>query len=920
MVSPLPPPSSTSPTPAPFQSPAATFSLTPTPGPTTTPPALTSSPKHADAAPVLELARASPRTPTPPSAPSPPSYAASLASPFIGLPGAPQGSLDEGGRSTPPHPSPAGHAAAAAPAAHAASAAPGMASPERPLSAAGSLPSSTAPSLSRSIHAASTHPEDPADGRVWQVQRSKRQRKKKTVPHLGSRSNGARSSGPGSGSRARVLPPAFKSELRGCCFRCLSPGHFAKLCRDPIRCLFCRRFGHTERHCRRRRSGLQAQAARSSSGSATPPPSQPPPPPPPALAMATRGGAAPLRMFESHSFVVATPPMENMVKALSTTALVGTLEEKRDVSPDAAARALERELGIPWANVVVTKHSPEDFLVRFDYPNHRRIAMEAGSLPCRGTTLSLKPWSPTARGIQRTWRFYCRLAIEGIPQQAWSVDAAQQVVAGKVIVDRLEQQSVERVNTSACFAWGWTWNPDVIPTSNTFSVIDRLDLTGRVVCAEGVPPVPERGGATYPVLIHLDTSKESAGPNGIVPPPVRHPWMLGVEDIRSQQPPRPRGGAHERLLPRRRDEDGDDAGAPRRPHGRRYFNGSLLGCDAPEGSASAPARRVRGQRGTGGGGGGRKRFDNGAAEAALAPADEVGHVGADEGASTGLPLTMHASDTELVIPPPLAELPWQLAPSPVSSQASLHFEVEPVVFGFDANSCWDALTRVDPMLLEATDPQHAPAVPALDACWPMLRTGSDSELHALALSRWSSLGLLGVGRADDVAFFEAVGAFGAAAPLPASVVGLPIIDDVAWQLQRLDLSGVGPLDKLFSVPCPAMLATPPTDVHVPNHGEDASPLPPTTVRRSARIEKLALGSSTAAERAQALLAKQLQFIDKVHDFSPKVRGRYVDRFKSPLGRKAVAKLARIVGIGSHASIALPDEDLQACLGVDGVGA
>ncbi|KAM0929962.1 hypothetical protein ACQ4PT_001247 [Festuca glaucescens] len=218
--------------------------------------------------------------------------------------------------------------------------------------------------------------------------------------------------------------------------------------------------------------------------------------------MATRGGAAPLRMFESHSFVIATPPMENMVKALSTTALVGSLSESREVSPDAAARALERELGIPWANVVVTKHSPEDFLIRFDFPNHRRIAMEAGSLP---------------------------QAL-----QSWSVDAAQQVVAGKVIIDRLEQQNVERVNTSACFAWGWAWNPGVIPTSNTFSVIDSLDLTGQVVCAEGVPPVPERGGATYPVLIHLDTSKESAGANGVVPPPVRHPWTLGAEDIRSQ--------------------------------------------------------------------------------------------------------------------------------------------------------------------------------------------------------------------------------------------------------------------------------------------------------------------------------------------------------------------------------------------------
>jgi hypothetical protein len=149
---------------------------------------------------------------------------------------------------------------------------------------------------------------------------------------------------------------------------------------------------------------------------------------------------------------------------------------------------------------------------------------------------------------------------------------------------------------------------------------------------------------------------------------------------------------------------------------------------------------------------------------------------------------------------------------------------------------------------------------------------------------------------------------------------LPIIDDVAWQLQRLDLGGGGPLDKLFTAPPPAILATPPADVHVPNLGADASTLPSAVARRSARIEKLVLGSSTATERAQALLAKQLQFIDKVHDFSPKVRGRYVDRFKSPLGRKAVAKLAQIVGIGSRASVALPDDDLQACLGVDGAGA
>lgn len=665
--------------------------------------------------------------------------------------------------------------------------------------------------------------------------------------------------------------------------------------------------------------------------------------------MATRGGAAPLRMFESHSFVVATPPMEHMVKALTTTALVGTLSESRDVSPDAAARALERELGIPWAKVVVTKHAPEDFLIRFDVPNHRRIALEAGSLPCRGVTLSLKPWSPTARGIQRTWRFYCRLAIEGLPQQSWTVDAAQQVVTGKVIIDRLGQQSVERVNTSACFAWGWAWNPDVIPTSNTFSIIERIDLSGRVVCAEGVPPVPERGGATYPVLIHLDTSKESAGPNGVVPPPVRYSWALGVEDTRSSQPPRPRGGAHERLQPRRRDDDADDAGAGRRPRGRRSFKGTFLGCNAPEGSVQAPAPRARGQRG----GAGRRRD-----EAAVDSPPVCGSGSASLAPAT-CPADEHVLSTELVVPPPPAE-PWLFLGEPVppshASSGNPVTDLAACQFDFDADRCWSDLTRVDPMLLEdAASRMPAVAAPAVD--WPLLHSGSDCELLELALpppvmlgepvatDGWSwpvpiarsscmvsppplhgllqlTLGHVGVGRADDVAFFEAVGAFGPAAPLPATVMGypMPLVDDVASQLESLELGGGSHfLDGLFSRPEPAVLGTPPL-VAVAAAPAVQPAMPATPARRSARIESLGLGSLTAAERAQALLAKQLEFIDRVQDHSPKVRGRFVDRFRSPLGRKAVTRLARIVGIGSHASIALPDEDLQACLGAEEVGA
>jgi hypothetical protein len=149
---------------------------------------------------------------------------------------------------------------------------------------------------------------------------------------------------------------------------------------------------------------------------------------------------------------------------------------------------------------------------------------------------------------------------------------------------------------------------------------------------------------------------------------------------------------------------------------------------------------------------------------------------------------------------------------------------------------------------------------------------------------------------------------------------LPLVDDVARQLQCLELGGgTSFLDGLFSRPEPAVLGAPHSISAVAAVAVQP-PLSGTPARRSARIESLGLGSLTAAERAQALLAKQLDFIDRVQDHTPKVRGRYVDRFKSPLGRKAVTKLARIVGLGSHASIALPDEDLQACLGAEEVGA
>jgi hypothetical protein len=70
------------------------------------------------------------------------------------------------------------------------------------------------------------------------------------------------------------------------------------------------------------------------------------------------------------------------------------------------------------------------------------------------------------------------------------------------------------------------------------------------------------------------------------------------------------------------------------------------------------------------------------------------------------------------------------------------------------------------------------------------------------------LGRVGLGRADDEAFFEAVGAFGPTEPIAPCARLLATVDGVARQLQRLELEVGGRgafLGKLFLQPGQAIL-------------------------------------------------------------------------------------------------------------------
>lgn len=93
--------------------------------------------------------------------------------------------------------------------------------------------------------------------------------------------------------------------------------------------------------------------------------------------------------------------------------------------------------------------------------------------------------------------------------QAWRREVVQDVLGLSCWVDRLERQTSSLSNTAAAYAWVWAWSPDDIPLGSGHSFLDRApDGHGRPALPEGTPREEALHGPQFPVIIHLDTTKD----------------------------------------------------------------------------------------------------------------------------------------------------------------------------------------------------------------------------------------------------------------------------------------------------------------------------------------------------------------------------------------------------------------------------
>ncbi|RLN04148.1 hypothetical protein C2845_PM13G23560 [Panicum miliaceum] len=127
------------------------------------------------------------------------------------------------------------------------------------------------------------------------------------------------------------------------------------------------------------------------------------------------------------------------------------------------AHALNQQLRIPAQNIRVTRHKPEGFFAYFDLPQQRDHALRVGQIEIGGTVLSIHSWREGLHQRPRTWWYRAKISIEHLPENFWSVGAAQQALGECCIVERLESRTHAREVSDVFTCWAWMWNPDMLP-------------------------------------------------------------------------------------------------------------------------------------------------------------------------------------------------------------------------------------------------------------------------------------------------------------------------------------------------------------------------------------------------------------------------------------------------------------------------
>jgi hypothetical protein len=162
------------------------------------------------------------------------------------------------------------------------------------------------------------------------------------------------------------------------------------------------------------------------------------------------------RPEEGAAVVISDATMAHEVSKLRSRAVLLTARSDikyLGITTGEIQLAFSSKTRIPRYEARVTRHQPEDFLVLFDYPPQRDLAIRAGGLQVRGIDFDIMPWTEYHHGRDTTWWYHVRVAIENLPSHAWNPQVAQQVLGDDCLFDRIETTTFRQESTNIFFCW-----------------------------------------------------------------------------------------------------------------------------------------------------------------------------------------------------------------------------------------------------------------------------------------------------------------------------------------------------------------------------------------------------------------------------------------------------------------------------------
>ncbi|PNT71079.1 hypothetical protein BRADI_2g22795v3 [Brachypodium distachyon] len=328
-------------------------------------------------------------------------------------------------------------------------------------------------------------------------------------------------------------------------------------------------------------------------------------PSPPLPGMATQGFGALGTRPEEDTYVI---PFSYNIGRETTAAIASAVNTPRRLDALDVDRAIRAEFRIRHADIVVTPHHPEQFLVKFANKAHCDEVLARGQTTARGLSVRIRPYRPLEHAFAAAMAFRVHLRLEKVTAFAWTPCIVERIIGRRCSFDQLDRRSAFMEQTDTLDLWAWTTNPSLIPKVMWVSFMGRsLDEHADEILVTDYRPSGVKQGSSYRVIIHLDTVEDyTAAPldyntssgkppllkprittfncvigtiDGVPPPAATAaPELRDDADLRARRR-RGRGNDHPRQLPRCREDDDDDRRghrSPRRASGERDSGENLL--------------------------------------------------------------------------------------------------------------------------------------------------------------------------------------------------------------------------------------------------------------------------------------------------------------------------------------------------------